>query len=167
MLKTKYYYIFVISFISIQNCLSFCTWMTMSRRWIYVKLSINIFGHTQWVGLGILMMIIIIKKNGTCYRGFFIQNMIWMKPKEWFSQHSSLHFLSHVYIDDLFFKPTERYHWIHTFWWGTVVTHFFVCVHSSIQNTISLKIFLHLGCKAHHTNYGKICLRILMVLRII
>ena len=93
--KTKYYHIFLISFISIQNCLSFCTWMTMSRRWIYVKLSINIFGHTQWVGLGILMMIIIIKKNGTCYRGFFIQNMIWMKPKERFSQHSSLHFLRH------------------------------------------------------------------------
>ena len=77
------------------NCLSFCIWMTMSRRWIYVKLSINISGHTQWVGLGILMMIIIIKKNGTCYRGFFIQNMIWMKPKERFSQHSSIHFLRH------------------------------------------------------------------------
>ena len=109
------------------------------ERWIYVKLSINIFGHTQWVGLGILMMIIIIKKNCTCYRGFFIQNMKWMKPKERFSQHPSLHFLRHLYIDDLFSKSTERYHWIHTFWWGTVVTHFFVCVHSSIQNTISLK----------------------------
>ena len=47
--------------------------------------------------------------------------------------------LRYVDIDESLSRAIKQYQRMSTLDWETVVTHFFVWVHSSVQNTISLK----------------------------